>query len=161
MLTTLDQLVPVPPRAPTVPTDFADADALAAWLNTHPAATGERAARPWEPDLTQDGEALIVWCAVPQDADHVAHLVGYWFTGPAAMPGEWGVDPVPPEIAATGRLFRFWCDTTKSRRDDFGDPLELLPGYLADGAPPYKTNRVGPAGTRPVAGLGRAFVAWR
>ena len=114
MLTTLDQLVPVPPRAPTVPTDFADADALAAWLNTHPAATGERAARPWEPDLTQDGEALIVWCAVPQDADHVAHLVGYWFTGPAAMPGEWGVDPVPPEIAATGRLFRFWCDSRRT-----------------------------------------------
>src|SRR4051812_6892282 len=128
MLLTIDPIALPDTFAPTVPTHFHDADALATWLNTLvPDITGqywtEGRRWPWEGDLNNNEYQLAIWCETAQDAAQVEGLAGYFFAGPLAMGGEWALLGSPGWAEATGRLFVFDCDLTKSQRDDIGDVL--------------------------------------
>ena len=159
MLTLTDQLIPAPALAPPPrdqPTTFADADAFARWLNTHPAAPS---AGEWTADAGEGWYGLALWCDTAQDPGQVRDLIGYWAVAEARVGGEWAPDPWP---AGYPHLFCFAIDLTKTRRDDVGPALDALATYVRDGSPVRKTNKSGPVGTRAVAGLpGRVLVAWR
>lgn len=169
MLLTLDP--EVLPRPAAVPGILADADALAAWLNTEPALVdttpADLARAPWLGEFGYTDSALALWCERPQDAAHVAGLLAYFCHGPLALGDEWQVDPLPG-WAETGRLFVVSWDLTKSRRDDVAwtlTDLETgLEAMLITGTPVRTTDRagVGTKGTRKWAGLaGRVLLAWR
>jgi hypothetical protein len=180
MLYTLDPVAlpdtfpafPPVPIAPTVPATFADADALAAWLNREPAlAVGETAEAltlwPWYGEFGNTDLAVAVWCATRQDAAHVAGLFAYFCHGPLNLGDEWQMDGLPG-WADTGRLFIISWDLTKSCRDDVAavatDPAEGLEALLTTGSPIRKTDRMGAGtrGTRKWSGLqGRVLLAWR
>jgi hypothetical protein len=107
---------------------------------------------------------LAIWVAEAQDPANVQGLVGYFFSGPAALGGEWAVGPVLTAPGG-GNLYLFSLDGTKSARDDLASVISAdFDAFLRDGSPVRKTARtdVGTRGTRKWAGLhGPRAVAWR
>jgi hypothetical protein len=163
MLTTAFRPWLAPPRPLT-------ADDLAAWLNTHPAVYDADPANiavwPWRTwaDPPTDLSALAVWVAEPHDPAQMQGLVGYFFSGAAALGGEWGFDQVLM-APVVGHIYLFWLDGTKSARDDLYSVIsDEFAALLRDGSPVRKTNKAGPGtqGTRKWSGLhGPHAVAWR
>jgi hypothetical protein len=144
-----------------------DAD-LADWLNDADTATGVDSVWSGLDDGFSDGYGVAV--AFDRPVRDPVHLLAYFMRGPMAV-GEDGFDghqrgiAINPTIASDGhrlsRVWMYWCDLTKSRRDDPAYELGELPRILQEGSPVRSTNRAGPgtAGTRAVDGFGDVNVA--
>jgi hypothetical protein len=145
---------------------------FAAWLNAHPgiwpggqgASLYANNAGYWvaysDPAFgLSDVYEIAVCCEDEQHAEHVAGLVGYFVQGPFA--GEFSASGAmtPEDPALRYRLFCFYVDFTKSRRDDVYDVLPSLWEMLREGSPVRKTDRAGAGtrGTRKHEGLGGNF----
>lgn len=117
----------------------------------------------WKPlaDLAGDFDYLRLECEEAQDTLNIIGLLEYFFHGPLAIGGEYELVQPDPETEApqTTNVFVFWLDSTKSRRDDIFDALDLLAEYLSEGTPIRKTDRagVGTKGTRKYQPVKGAF----